>query len=435
MISVAAVSTSGTAYTGRADGLFSTNDQAKLKQAGAWPTAITAPTAPTITSGTAGDSSATILFTPPSQLNGETIIGYRATTDPGNIIADSTSSPLTITGLTNNVTYSITLATNSNSGLGPQSTSISLMPVPPPPGAPTIRSSAVMTTGFVFRSVNVYFTPPVPVPNHPTTDYEIYVTNTSTNITTLGATVSAATVDASVKDGSGNSFASCAGLSGSTTYKFSVKARNSAGAGAASGFTSDITTGLASPAYYGQPFGGGYFAGYTYNTDTWVQQFLIIEPMAGYGTTSYASSWQNESLYNLMTTTDMWDGYKNTIRMNGYNTGTFTTASPAADWARTRTTNGYNDWYIPSYNEASYFVNLLFANSPWVTGGSESFSYYNYWTSYEKPTITPPHNSYTMAYIIGFNLNAGSYAVGFSYTFKSYNYSLRLTRRTPYYTN
>jgi hypothetical protein len=65
--------TSGIAYTGRADGIFSLNEQVLLKAAELWATAISPPSAPTITSVTPGNAQATITFTAPSSLNGSTI--------------------------------------------------------------------------------------------------------------------------------------------------------------------------------------------------------------------------------------------------------------------------------------------------------------------------------------------------------------------------
>jgi hypothetical protein len=368
IVSVAAVATSATAYTGRADGLFSTNDQAKLKQAGNWPTAIKAPSSPTITSGTAGDSSATILFTPPSQLNGETIIGYRATTDPGNITADSTSSPLTITGLTNNVTYSITLATNSNSGLGPQSTSISLMPVPPPPGAPTMRGWAEMAPGYVFGAIRVYFKPPVVDSNYPITSYNLY---RSTDGSSYGLirSLSVSDITNSVKDSYGNSFTTDPSLSGSTTYYYKVSAVNSVGEGPLSSSASQ-TTGAAFPAV-GQAYAGGYYAGTSYDA-AWNQVAVVIKPNNG-SNPSYALLPSGDQLQwsGLANTDDYYNGAINTNAF--YNTG----KSPAANYVKGLTTNGYTDWYIPSYTELYAFKYLVYQNSPWFNG-VEAFRSDNY---------------------------------------------------------
>jgi hypothetical protein len=114
--SIKAASPSGTAYTGRADGLFSLNEQVRFKSSGLWATAIAAPSAPTITAVTGGDSQATIAFTAPSALNGSTITGYTVTSSGGQT-ASSASSPITITGLTNGTSYTYTVSATSNSGI------------------------------------------------------------------------------------------------------------------------------------------------------------------------------------------------------------------------------------------------------------------------------------------------------------------------------
>ena len=130
LVSVAAVATSSTAYTGRADGLFSTNDQAKLKQAGNWPTAIKAPSAPTIGTATAGNTQISVAFTAPSSLNGSTITSYTVTSSGGQT-ATGASSPIVITGLTNGTTYTFTVVANSASGSSIASSNVSLSPEVP----------------------------------------------------------------------------------------------------------------------------------------------------------------------------------------------------------------------------------------------------------------------------------------------------------------
>lgn len=79
-------------------------------------TATTVPQAPTI--GTATDlitgTSATVAFTA-GATGGSAITSYTATSNPGGITASGSSSPITVTGLTNNTAYTFTVtATNAN---------------------------------------------------------------------------------------------------------------------------------------------------------------------------------------------------------------------------------------------------------------------------------------------------------------------------------
>lgn len=61
--------------------------------------------APTIGTATAGDASASVAFTAPSNVGGGAITGYNAISDPGNFTGTAASSPVTVSGLTNGTAY------------------------------------------------------------------------------------------------------------------------------------------------------------------------------------------------------------------------------------------------------------------------------------------------------------------------------------------
>lgn len=89
------------------------------------------PGAPTSISATDGDGNSVVSFTAPDDTGFPAgITGYRVTATPGNITASGSSSPITITGLTNNVTYSITVAATNVSGYGAESSAVSVTPTP-----------------------------------------------------------------------------------------------------------------------------------------------------------------------------------------------------------------------------------------------------------------------------------------------------------------
>ncbi len=67
------------------------------------------PEAPTGVTSIAGDGQVTVYFTPPSDDGGSTISGYVVTTSPGGITVTGTESPVTVTDLTNNVSYTFTV--------------------------------------------------------------------------------------------------------------------------------------------------------------------------------------------------------------------------------------------------------------------------------------------------------------------------------------
>lgn len=79
------------------------------------------PGAPTIGTATAGNAQATVAFTPPGDIGGGPITGYRVTSSPGGITATGASSPITVTGLTNGTAYTFTVAAQNAGGYGPES--------------------------------------------------------------------------------------------------------------------------------------------------------------------------------------------------------------------------------------------------------------------------------------------------------------------------
>jgi hypothetical protein len=121
-----AATSSGTAYTGKADGAWGLNSQLQQKVAGQWARGIGAPNAPTSVVATGAAFSATVAFTAPTETggNGATLSSYTATSNPEGITGTGTSSPVTVTGLTNGTAYTFTVkATNSLGFTGPDSTS------------------------------------------------------------------------------------------------------------------------------------------------------------------------------------------------------------------------------------------------------------------------------------------------------------------------
>ena len=127
--SIKAASPSGTSYTGRADGLFSLNEQVRFKSSGLWATAIAAPSAPTITSATVSGTQVSVAFTAPSSLNGSTITGYTVTSSGGQT-ASGVSSPIAVTNLTAGTSYTFTVVANSTNGNSASAASSSYLITP-----------------------------------------------------------------------------------------------------------------------------------------------------------------------------------------------------------------------------------------------------------------------------------------------------------------
>ena len=63
------------------------------------------PDAPTIGAATKGDSLAVVSFTPPTNVGGSAISAYYAVSNPSQVTVSGTTSPITVTGLTNGTAY------------------------------------------------------------------------------------------------------------------------------------------------------------------------------------------------------------------------------------------------------------------------------------------------------------------------------------------
>ncbi|SFH02915.1 Putative Ig domain-containing protein [Ensifer sp. OV372] len=77
-----------------------------------------APDAPTGAAATANDASARVSFSAPAFNGGSSITGYIVTASPGGVTATGPSSPIDVTGLTNGMSYTFTVAATNVAGTG-----------------------------------------------------------------------------------------------------------------------------------------------------------------------------------------------------------------------------------------------------------------------------------------------------------------------------
>ena len=108
----------------------------------------TVPGAPTAPIGTVYDSRAIVSFIPPVSDGGSAITGYTVSCNGNSINVSGGASPITLTGLTNGVTYTCTVAANNAAGSAP-STSFSFVP-------------AVKTGGVLWTAICTSCHTPVP---------------------------------------------------------------------------------------------------------------------------------------------------------------------------------------------------------------------------------------------------------------------------------
>jgi|GEM_PF-640865 len=112
----------------------------------ATPSIPVAPGAPTIGLSTAGNGLAYVTFTPPSSNGGALITGYTVTASPGGATATGSGSPITVTGLTNGVSYTFTVqATNSADTSSASAQSNAVTPA---------TGSTVLTDDFTGTTIN-----------------------------------------------------------------------------------------------------------------------------------------------------------------------------------------------------------------------------------------------------------------------------------------
>lgn len=145
-------------------------------------TTSTPPTPPTIGTATPGDGSAKVTFSPPFIDGGSAVTGYTATATPvaggTPVTATGTSSPITITGLTDGTAYTITVtATNAIGTSQASSPSSSVTPVAPVVPTPDL-SVAIAPVGTLVHGRAA--------------SYRVTVTNTGTAKTTKPTVVAVA---------------------------------------------------------------------------------------------------------------------------------------------------------------------------------------------------------------------------------------------------
>jgi len=205
---------------------------------------------------------------------------------------------------------------------------------------------------------------------------------------------------------SGSGTISVTGLSGGTTYTFTVYATNSVGNSAPSFSSNSITT----VPTIGQSYAGGYYAGQISTAGNGVADYnLVIGPK------SSAQSYLAYKTSNSATTgtNSLIDGPTNSGNMNN-------ASHPAAQFCEGLTVGGYSDWYMPAKNEliVCYFnlkpttnVNdtgsgknansvptkttfYTTGNPPqtsatvFQSGNTQAFNAANYWTSTQYSSFT-----------------------------------------------
>ena len=187
-----------------------------------------APSAPTITSITPRSSEITINFSVPTNNGGAAITDYKYSLNGGAFIAaGTTTSPITVTGLSYNTTYEVIIRAVNSVGDGQISNMESITISPVAPSAPTITSITPRSS-----EITINFSVPTNNGGAAITDYK-YSLNGGAFIA-AGKTTSPIIVK---------------GLSYNTSYQVIIRAVNSVGDGTISNMISVTTTGIGSLNY------------------------------------------------------------------------------------------------------------------------------------------------------------------------------------------
>jgi hypothetical protein len=197
-------------------------------------TAATTPAAPTITDVTEGNGQIAVTFSA-GAANGATVGQYTVTC--GSVSNTGTSSPITVTSLTNGVATTCTVTAGSNVGDSAASAaSESVTPSTTPdqmaaPGATAGNGNVTVTWSEVIATDgSAVQDGVVDDGGSAVTGYEISITNADTNAEVTTATA-----------GADESSDTISGLTNGTSYKARVRATNANGSGAYSDYSASFT--------------------------------------------------------------------------------------------------------------------------------------------------------------------------------------------------
>jgi uncharacterized repeat protein (TIGR02543 family) len=173
------------------------------------------PDVPVNVTAIAGNETATVTFSAPTNNGGSAITSYTVTASPGGETVTVTNSPATFTGLTIGQAYTFTVTATNAIGTSLSSTaSLAVTPTAPPSAPLNVRATGAP------GSATIAFDTPTSIGGTPITGYLIIPSPTPVGgPSSFGASGSPLTIT---------------GLTNGTTYTFIVKAINAAGTSIAS---------------------------------------------------------------------------------------------------------------------------------------------------------------------------------------------------------
>ena len=185
------------------------------------------PLPPTIGTVTVSGLTASVPFTGPTDFGDAAISTYTATSNPGGITASNATSPISVSGLTANTSYTFTVTATNSFGVSNPSAASNSITTATTPGAPT---SVTVTDPGTDGYAAVSWTAPASNGGSAITDYVIqYSSNSGSSWTTFSDGTSTSTS------------ATVTGLTLNTAYIFRVAAVNVIGTGSYSTVSSSFT--------------------------------------------------------------------------------------------------------------------------------------------------------------------------------------------------
>lgn len=330
LISASVIAPSGTAYTGKANGKWSIQDQIQAKQNNLWSKGLDKPTSPAILAVTPSNAAASISFAASTETNSPSAaLTYTVTSSPGDFTNSASASPITITGLSNGVPYTYTVTATNSLGL------VSLASIPSSPTGTTVPGPAgTVTAAAVSGGASVSFTAPSNTGGLPVTGY--------TAISTPGNFTGTAS----------SSPIAITGLTNGTAYTFKVAATNLLGTGTYSSDSNSVTPSGTVVAFSTAGNGGELISAYSFSNGSLGTRFANPATVSGPGSlvtkTSFNPPGTVLSVVNYYPNCYMWN--------QGFGTKY---AAPSTLGGQTQhgTFNSTNTYYaFPSANVPRIFV-------------------------------------------------------------------------------
>jgi hypothetical protein len=201
----------------------------------------TFPEAPTTVIATSGNAQAIVSFLPPASNGGSAIIGYTVTSGPGGLIGTGSSSPITVTGLTNGTAYTFTVTATNEVGVGTASApSNSVTPVTIPDVPTNVSAIAGNAT------VALSWSAPMITGGLPIIDYVIEYKLTTDSTWTIFADGLSPVTNATVT-----------GLTNNLSYDFRISAVNDFGRSSVNTTSANPSAPVTPPTQSGGGGGGG----------------------------------------------------------------------------------------------------------------------------------------------------------------------------------